>query len=429
MSKRIHKTARGLAALGRGQDKMLVHMTPHEVAGLQKLAVATGGTLTINPKTGLPEAGWLSSILPIIAGGAATILSGGTLGPVALAMLGAGSGAVGAKIDGEDPLMGALGGAMGGFGGGSLGNLAVNAGKAGAATAAAQTAASQAGASGTSQALGQGIIDNAISRGTTAGLTSGVNGITPAAAGAAGATSSTAGVAPAAISNAVPAGFTAPAGKEAAMAGIKGLATQPGRTAAMQAFKAMPQSQQLGAIGAGLTGVSALSDATASSGMSGSGAGKKPLYYHTTGDIDPITGRTTFGPGYWSKQYDYANRGMYDPNNEIEDAPTYKKTKQAYGRASGGLIGLAKGGRFLNGKGDGVSDSIPANIKTKKKKTQAAALSDGEFVIPARHVSELGNGSSKAGAQQLYAMLRRIEQRRKSTPYASDSGASAELPA
>jgi hypothetical protein len=53
---------------GRGQDTMLVHMTPGEVKGLQALAMSQGGSLTINPQTGLPEAGFLSSILPMIAG-------------------------------------------------------------------------------------------------------------------------------------------------------------------------------------------------------------------------------------------------------------------------------------------------------------------------------------------------------------------------
>jgi hypothetical protein len=53
---------------GRGQDTMLVHMTPKEVGGLQALAMAHGGSLTINPQTGLPEAGFLSAILPMVAG-------------------------------------------------------------------------------------------------------------------------------------------------------------------------------------------------------------------------------------------------------------------------------------------------------------------------------------------------------------------------
>ena len=61
-------TAQGLASLGRNGDSMLVHMTPREVAGLQSLALAHGGSLTINPKTGLPEASFLSSLLPMALG-------------------------------------------------------------------------------------------------------------------------------------------------------------------------------------------------------------------------------------------------------------------------------------------------------------------------------------------------------------------------
>lgn len=60
--------ANHMASKGRGPDSMLVHMTPREVAGLQALALKHGGSLTINPETGLPEAGFLSSILPMVAG-------------------------------------------------------------------------------------------------------------------------------------------------------------------------------------------------------------------------------------------------------------------------------------------------------------------------------------------------------------------------
>jgi len=62
------QTAQGLASLGRGSDSMLVHMAPEEVAGLQALALKHGGTLTINPETGLAEAGFLKNILPMVAG-------------------------------------------------------------------------------------------------------------------------------------------------------------------------------------------------------------------------------------------------------------------------------------------------------------------------------------------------------------------------
>lgn len=64
----LDKAAKYLAAHGRGNDSMLVHMSPKEVNSLQTLAKASGGSLTINPHTGLAEAGWLDSLLPIVAG-------------------------------------------------------------------------------------------------------------------------------------------------------------------------------------------------------------------------------------------------------------------------------------------------------------------------------------------------------------------------
>jgi hypothetical protein len=76
------------------------------------------------------------------------------------------------------------------------------------------------------------------------------------------------------------------------------------------------------------------------------------------------------------------------------------------------LGGYSDGGRLLRGPGDGVSDSIPATIGRKK---QPARLADGEFVIPARIVSELGNGSTEAGARRLYAMMDRIQATRGKT--------------
>jgi len=75
------------------------------------------------------------------------------------------------------------------------------------------------------------------------------------------------------------------------------------------------------------------------------------------------------------------------------------------------LGGYSDGGQLLRGPGDGVSDSIPARIGKK----QEARLADGEFVVPARIVSELGNGSTEAGARQLYAMMDRIQANRKKT--------------
>jgi hypothetical protein len=94
----------------------------------------------------------------------------------------------------------------------------------------------------------------------------------------------------------------------------------------------------------------------------------------------------------------------------------------ASGAANGGLMAAyaaggshlgdySDGGRLLRGPGDGVSDSIPAMIGKK----QPARLADGEFVVPARIVSELGNGSTEAGARKLYAMMDRIQKARGKT--------------
>jgi len=99
------------------------------------------------------------------------------------------------------------------------------------------------------------------------------------------------------------------------------------------------------------------------------------------------------------------------------------------GYAAGGIAnlgGYSDGGRLLRGPGDGVSDSIPATIG----KRQPARLADGEFVIPARIVSELGNGSTEAGARKLYAMMDRIKKARgKAKNIAADTKSDKHLPA
>jgi len=97
--------------------------------------------------------------------------------------------------------------------------------------------------------------------------------------------------------------------------------------------------------------------------------------------------------------------------------------------AGGGMSnlgGYSDGGRLLKGPGDGVSDSIPATIGGK----QPARLATGEFVVPARIVSELGNGSTDAGAQRLYAMMDRVQKARRQTKnVAADTKARKHLPA
>jgi len=79
-----------------------------------------------------------------------------------------------------------------------------------------------------------------------------------------------------------------------------------------------------------------------------------------------------------------------------------------YGYAQGGLASVAPQGMYLGGPTDGMADQIPATIDNR----QPAALSDGEFVIPADVVSHLGNGNSNAGAEQLYGMMDKIRKAR-----------------
>jgi hypothetical protein len=112
-------------------------------------------------------------------------------------------------------------------------------------------------------------------------------------------------------------------------------------------------------------------------------------------------------------------------DNPFERAPTRKKTwaemtpeeqeierrrymilKYPFPFRKGGIAALPP--RYINGSGDGMSDSVPAVISNR----QPARLADGEFVIPADVVSHLGNGSSKAGAQQLYSMMDRVRKAR-----------------
>jgi hypothetical protein len=73
--------------------------------------------------------------------------------------------------------------------------------------------------------------------------------------------------------------------------------------------------------------------------------------------------------------------------------------------------GLADAGRYLQGRTDGMADEIPSSIDGE----QPAALSHGEFVIPADVVSHLGNGNSEAGAEKLYEMMARIREARTGT--------------
>jgi hypothetical protein len=147
------------------------------------------------------------------------------------------------------------------------------------------------------------------------------------------------------------------------------------------------------------------------------------------GNAAPGTGNASTSAAATSAAASAASVGVGDA-----DASGGKRGGQVVGYAMGGGLGslgsYSDGGRLLRGPGDGVSDSIPATIG---RKNQPARLADGEFVIPARIVSELGNGSTDAGAKKLYAMMDRVQRARGKTTgknkVAANSRADKYLPA
>jgi hypothetical protein len=106
-----------------------------------------------------------------------------------------------------------------------------------------------------------------------------------------------------------------------------------------------------------------------------------------------------------------AYQQIYGRGNAIEEMQKALKEGKMINMADGGISslgGYSDGGRMLKGPGDGMSDSIPGVIAGK----QPARLADGEFVVPADVVSHLGNGSTDAGAKQLYSMMDKVRKAR-----------------
>jgi len=130
----LHEIAKHIQSQGRGNDTQLIHVTPKELSAMQGIARAHGGSLTVNPKTGLPEAGFLDnlipSLLPMAAG--AALAATGVGAPIAAGIVGAGTGLL--THDLNKGLMAGLGA----FGGASLAGGLIEAG-AGAGLSSAET--------------------------------------------------------------------------------------------------------------------------------------------------------------------------------------------------------------------------------------------------------------------------------------------------
>jgi hypothetical protein len=430
-----HPLAQGIAQLGRGNDSMLMHVTPNEVAGLQAVAKSMGGEITYNPHTGLPEAGFfdaISSFLPMLAGAALAPATGGaSLGLTGLSataapiIAGAATGAILAGAKGQDPLMGGLTGGLGGYGGGSLAGTFSKMGSGAAATATTPVAQGQmadqasnmlkatvpevgANMSATNIAPYTGTLDAA---GKVAGPNMAFN---PATAGGVqlNNTASTAGIENQLLSGTGTGGIAGGNTVDALAAstnptfgqglsnvgqGIKQLASEGG----YDAFKA-----------AGGTGMD-LAMPLGSVAL----AGMQPEPFNP-GDKDKYDPYATLNLGGDSGLRLFAQGGVIDTPQSMmglgglygtrDGTPLQNTPMEGYGY--GGSVGYAQGG-MLHGPGDGMSDSIPATIEGR----QPARLADGEFVIPADVVSHLGNGSTKAGSQRLYSMLDKVRKARTGT--------------
>ena len=294
--------------------------------------------------------------------GTRNLYIGGGVGEAILleAMLtGAAVGGGSSLIQGKDPLQGALlGGLMGGAGGAMFGSAGAAAGEAaGGATPA--------------------IVEGAAS-GIPAGVTPGFESFAPTATqfGAMGEAplgqsfdsfgSPVAAGSPAATM-ADPTGL---AQQQMALNAAKPAASQGIMGQAKDFFAGLTPKQQLLAGGAGIAGLGMIGDQ-----MRG-GVPKKKEY---SGALSQYR----FDPSAY-RPYRYVGGGIAS------------------------LGGYSDGGRMLKGPGDGMSDSIPASIGRK----QPARLADGEFVVPADVVSHLGNGSTDAGAKQLYSMMDKVRNAR-----------------
>lgn len=132
----------------------------------------------------------------------------------------------------------------------------------------------------------------------------------------------------------------------------------------------------------------------------------RPDFNPPSDDYDGPLKRFRFNPSTYIPTY--AEGGITDI--DLGSTATLSATPVTM-MARGGIAdlgGYSDGGRLLKGPGDGMSDSIPARIGRR----QPARLADGEFVVPADVVSHLGNGSTDAGAKQLYDMMDKVRRAR-----------------
>ena len=157
-----------------------------------------------------------------------------------------------------------------------------------------------------------------------------------------------------------------------------------------------------------LTSMKANPFTAAASGLAGAIGGREEM--ESPGEYDGPLKRFKFNPDSYQPSFFAAEGGIATLASGGYDRMVGEEPMYSSNMARGGISDLgsysdyARGGRMLRGPGDGMSDSIPASIAGKRP----ARLANEEFVVPADVVSHLGNGSSDAGAKQLYAMMDRV---------------------
>lgn len=439
--------AQQLQSQGRGEDSMLVHMTPNEVNSLQGLAMAHGGSLTINPETGLPEAGFLKKLLPTLLGAALTATGIGA--PLAAGLVAAGSVAkTGSLKKGLMAGLSAYGGASlaGGIGlGGSLsktgfGTLSKNAGifgsnmGAGAGTSfgkfalspelLAQSAAEGGGAvplssaaakqglAGIAQGFGDtakaglpsGIISKAAPRIAAMGLMQGVSGaMTPSGGGAVAADGR--------IDNSFQGPYYAQDRKQ--IMDPNGANSSKQRrffgVDMPEIYNTMGQVVQPGSHT--VRGTQIMQPVLNPSAKKAKDDKGKPMY-----SFQPVTYMGGIDPA--EEDMGYAGGGEVELSDGafVLDARTVSEIGN--GSSNAGLEALRRiGGRPVEGAGDGVSDSVPARIG----RDQPARVARDEAIIPADAVRRIGKGNAKRGADKLYSLMNKAHKARKKAGRGQDT--------
>ena len=479
----LHDAAQHLAAQGRGPDDQLIHMSSKEIAGLQALAKSAGGSLTINPETGLAEAGFLDNLLPTLIGAGLAYATGGAslgaeLGMAGLsnaAVIGGGLGALETARTGD--LGKGLMAGLGAYGGAGLGGAADSSGMfngvEGAVPAAPNVAPTSFEAGPFNSAAYAPTPTQYGAFGEVPGSVTSVDPSSYGAFGEAPAVNATAPVSDAAqqaaskamgnVTVAPPAptvgdlltqnkGYTAAAAAPAIMGMMQPKGTAPaGRDQMIRPYTFaanaqtpqnqvssvyrpgqdtsermwfQPQYTALPPYKAAQGGLMDLAEIATGENVMPSGRKQKMA---GGGPVELMSDQAAIGAntGYpmanmttsaFATPYqDPRSTNMIAPSggtavNQMTGEMNPQGTRLAEGGGISTLGSYAAGGnpRLLKGPGDGMSDNIPAMIGTK----QPARLADGEFVVPADVVSHLGNGSTEAGAKQLYKMMDRIRQQR-----------------